>query len=73
MQANKANTGHGARELSFGEAINEALGQALELDNPSSCMASAPTARVAYFGSTTGLVDRFGAKRVFDTPIAEQA
>ena len=24
------------------------------------------------FGSTTGLVDRFGAKRVFDTPIAEQ-
>ena len=25
------------------------------------------------FGSTTGLVDQFGRKRVFDTPIAEEA
>jgi acetoin:2,6-dichlorophenolindophenol oxidoreductase subunit beta len=57
--------------LSFAQSINAALRQAMELD-PSVfvCGIGADTA-TGIFGTTTGLVDRFGAKRVFDTPIAE--
>ncbi len=72
MPPDKANTGGGARELSFGEAINEALGQALELDESVFVYGIGADGKSGIFGSTTGLVDRFGSKRVFDTPIAEQ-
>jgi pyruvate dehydrogenase E1 component beta subunit len=63
----------GARELSFGEAINAALGQAMELDESVFLYGIGADGKSGIFGSTTGLVDRFGAKRVFDTPIAEGA
>jgi pyruvate/2-oxoglutarate/acetoin dehydrogenase E1 component len=57
--------------LSFAQSINAALRQAMELDpNVFVCGIGADTA-TGIFGTTTGLVDRFGAKRVFDTPIAE--
>src|ERR1700738_4598414 len=61
----------GSTPLSFAQAINGALGQAMELD-PSVfvCGIGADTPS-GIFGTTTGLVDRFGAKRVFGTPIAE--
>ena len=72
MPPDKANTGGGARELSFGEAINEALSQALELDKSVFVYGIGADGKSGIFGSTTGLVDRFGSKRVFDTPIAEQ-
>ena len=72
MPPDKANTGGGARELSFGEAINEALSQALELDESVFVYGIGADGKSGIFGSTTGLVDRFGSKRVFDTPIAEQ-
>jgi pyruvate/2-oxoglutarate/acetoin dehydrogenase E1 component len=62
-----------ARELSFGEAINAALGQAMELDESVFLYGIGADGKSGIFGSTTGLVDRFGAKRVFDTPIAEGA
>lgn len=60
------------RELSFGEAINDALAQAMELDPSVFIYGIGADGKSGIFGSTTGLVDRFGAKRVFDTPIAEQ-
>jgi acetoin:2,6-dichlorophenolindophenol oxidoreductase subunit beta len=72
MPPDKANTGGGARELSFGEAINEALSQALDLDESVFVYGIGADGKSGIFGSTTGLVDRFGSKRVFDTPIAEQ-
>jgi acetoin:2,6-dichlorophenolindophenol oxidoreductase subunit beta len=59
------------RELSFGEAINEALAQAMELDESVFLYGIGADGKSGIFGSTTGLVERFGAKRVFDTPIAE--
>jgi pyruvate/2-oxoglutarate/acetoin dehydrogenase E1 component len=61
----------GSTPLSFAQAINAALRQAMELDpNVFVCGIGADTPS-GIFGTTTGLVDRFGAKRVFDTPIAE--
>jgi pyruvate dehydrogenase E1 component beta subunit len=61
----------GSTQLSFAQAINGALRQAMELDaNVFVCGIGADTP-TGIFGTTTGLVDRFGARRVFDTPIAE--
>lgn len=61
------------RKLTYAEAINEGLGQAMRLsedvfvygqlvDNPS-----------GIFHTTTGLVEEFTAERVFDTPVSESA
>lgn len=61
------------RKLTYAEAINEALRQAMRMsedvfvygqlvDNPS-----------GIFHTTTGLVDEFSSRRVFDTPVAESA
>src|SRR5690242_21366016 len=61
----------GAADLSFGEAINAALAQALELDKNVFVYGIGTDGKSGIFGSTTGLADRFGTKRVFDTPIAE--
>src|SRR5215469_11777658 len=63
----------GTSELSFGEAINAALAQAMELDDSVFVYGIGADGKGGIFGSTTGLVERFGAQRVFDTPIAEQA
>jgi acetoin:2,6-dichlorophenolindophenol oxidoreductase subunit beta len=62
-----------ATELSFGEAINAALAQAMELDPSVFVYGIGADGKGGIFGSTTGLVERFGPRRVFDTPIAEQA
>src|SRR5499427_8164162 len=61
----------GSSELSFGEAINAALAQAMELDDSVFVYGIGADGKGGIFGSTTGLVERFGAQRVFDTPIAE--
>src|SRR4029078_11158356 len=62
-----------ASEISFAEAINAALAQAMELDESVFVYGIGADGKSGIFGSTTGLVDKFGAKRVFDTPIAEGA
>jgi len=62
-----------ATELSYGEAINAALAQAMELDEAVFVYGIGADGKSGIFGSTTGLVERFGPRRVFDTPIAEQA
>src|SRR5437764_2550670 len=59
-------------QLSFAQSINAALRQALELDPGVFVCGIGADTPAGIFGSTTGLVDRFGSKRVFDTPIAEQ-
>jgi pyruvate/2-oxoglutarate/acetoin dehydrogenase E1 component len=62
----------GFNELSYAEAINSALAQAMELDNSVFLYGIGADGKSGIFGSTTGLAERFGGKRVFDTPIAEQ-
>lgn len=59
--------------LTFGEAINAATRQAMELDPNVFVYGLGVDSKAGIFGSTTGLLDQFGARRVFDTPVSEQA
>jgi len=62
-----------ARELSMTEAINEALAGEMARD-PSVFVLGEDVGRIGgIFGCTRGLMDRFGADRVRDTPISENA
>jgi acetoin:2,6-dichlorophenolindophenol oxidoreductase subunit beta len=58
-------------QLSFAQSINAALRQALELDPGVFVCGIGADTPAGIFGTTSGLVDLFGSKRVFDTPIAE--
>ncbi len=71
MQKHNDSSVTGNRELSFAEAINDALGQAMEFDKSVFVYGIGADGKSGIFGTTTGLVERFGQKRVFDTPIAE--
>jgi pyruvate dehydrogenase E1 component subunit beta len=55
------------------EAINQALGQALATDDRVIVMGQDVGRLGGVFRVTDGLQDQFGAKRVFDTPLAESA
>lgn len=59
--------------LSFVQAINAGLRQAMELDDGVYVYGIGADGKAGIFGTTSGLVERFGPKRVFDTPIAEGA
>jgi len=59
------------RTLSFCDALNEALRQAMEADPTVILMGEGVDDPRAVFGSTRGLQERFGKDRVFDIPIAE--
>ncbi|MDF1552810.1 MAG: transketolase C-terminal domain-containing protein [Deferrisomatales bacterium] len=59
------------REITYREAIREALGQALELDRRVFLMGEGIDDVGGVYGSTLGLAKRFGPERVMDTPIAE--
>ncbi len=59
------------RQISYAQAINEALGQAMELSPDVLVMGQLVDYRSGIFGTTTGLVDRFGRERVRDVPVAE--
>jgi acetoin:2,6-dichlorophenolindophenol oxidoreductase subunit beta len=61
----------GSTRLSFAQAINAALRQAMELDPGVFVFGIGADGPAGVFGTTAGLVERFGEKRVFDTPIAE--
>lgn len=60
-------------KLNFGQAINAATRQAMELDPKVFLYGLGVDSKVGIFGSTAGLADQFGKKRVFDTPVSEQA
>jgi pyruvate dehydrogenase E1 component beta subunit len=59
------------RELSFAQALNEALAQAMEADDRVFIMGEDIGVYGGAFGVTGDLVHRFGEDRVRDTPIAE--
>lgn len=59
------------RELAFNQGINEALHQACEMSEDVIVLGQLVNYKSGVFGTTTGLVERFGPKRVQDFPIAE--
>ncbi len=59
------------REVAFWQAINEALMEEMARDETVFVMGEC--VRGALFGTTKGLVDKFGAGRVLDTAISENA
>jgi pyruvate dehydrogenase E1 component beta subunit len=59
------------REISYVQAINETLHQMIERDGRVFLIGQGVTSPW-YVGSTTvGLIDRFGSKRIIDTPVSE--
>ena len=62
---------NGARTISYVAAINEGLRQSMEAD-PNVFLAGEDVALYGgVFGTSRGLLDKFGPGRVIDTPIAE--
>lgn len=59
--------------LTFSEAILEALTIALEQDDSVSLFGLGVPDPKGVFGTTVGLQERFGVERVFDTPTSENA
>ncbi|GAA3692834.1 alpha-ketoacid dehydrogenase subunit beta [Zhihengliuella alba] len=71
MTANTGAVRTGTQELSLNKAINAALADALE-ENPRALVLGEDVGRLGgVFRITDGLQERFGAERVFDTPLAE--
>ena len=61
----------GAREITYVEALNEAMRQEMERDERVFVMGEDIAGIGGIFGSTRGLLDQFGPERVRDTPISE--
>jgi len=66
MTDNKTN-----RVLMYREALNEALREEMRRDETVFVMGEGVAGRGGSFKVTVGLLDEFGDKRIFDTPIAE--
>lgn len=62
-----------ARTIGYVQAFNEAVAQAMEADPDVFCAGEDIGAFGGVFGTFGGLQERFGADRIFDTPISEQA
>src|SRR5688500_19805065 len=71
MQAEAATPLAGVRELSYAEAIREALAQAMEADPRVFLFGEDVGVYGGAFGVSGDLVHRFGKERVIDTPISE--
>ena len=70
-QAHTEPTDKGGRELNFVEALNEAMHQEMARDESVFVMGEDVALTGGIFQTTKGLLDRFGAARVRDTPISE--
>jgi acetoin:2,6-dichlorophenolindophenol oxidoreductase subunit beta len=62
-----------AREMTYVQAINEALHEAMSADSSVVCFGLGVDDPKAIFGSTRGLQEKFGSARVFDMPTSENA
>src|SRR6266851_5287383 len=60
-------------EISYGDALNQGLRQAMELSESVIVLGQLVDYGPGVFGSTTGLVERFGPERVRDFPVSESA
>jgi 2-oxoisovalerate dehydrogenase E1 component len=63
----------GTREISYSEALREAMRQALKADDRVYLLGEDIGIYGGAFGVTQGLIQEFGADRVRDTPISENA
>lgn len=63
--------GSSLRQLSYRDAIREALSQALDMDERVFLIGEGIDDPGGVFGTTVGLVDRYGRQRVMDSAIAE--
>lgn len=61
------------RELTMSKAVAEAIAQEMERDPKVFVMGEDIGVYGGIFGATQGLLDKFGAERVMDTPISETA
>lgn len=61
------------RVLSYKDAVHEALDQSLARDPRVFIMGEGVDDVAGVFGTTKGLKEKYGANRVFDTPIAENS
>jgi 2-oxoisovalerate dehydrogenase E1 component len=61
----------GQRELSYSEALREAMALALAYDRQAYLIGEDIGVYGGAFGVTQGLIDEFGAERVRDTPVTE--
>ena len=61
------------RQLKFSEAIHEAIDICLERDRNIYLMGLGVPDPIGVFGTTKGLQEKHGKKRVFDMPVAENA
>ncbi len=59
------------REIMYREALNEALFEEMARDNKVFIMGEGIAERGGSYKVTVGLLEKFGASRVFDTPISE--
>ncbi|MBF0483067.1 MAG: alpha-ketoacid dehydrogenase subunit beta [Candidatus Omnitrophica bacterium] len=66
-------SGQNVRKLSYGDALKEALDQALALDPRVYVMGQGINDPGGMFGTTDGLYKKYGLERVFDVPLAEEA
>jgi acetoin:2,6-dichlorophenolindophenol oxidoreductase subunit beta len=62
-----------SRLISFAQAINEALTLAMERDGRTLCFGLGVDDPKRIFGTTSGLLEKFGPHRVFDMPTSEAA
>ena len=61
------------RQITYAEAINEATAQAMEMDKNVIVLGQLADTPAGIFGTTTGLVQKFGPDRVQDFQVAENA
>ena len=61
------------RQLRFTDAVKEALTSAMDYDKGVICFGLGVTDPKGIFGTTTGLMERYGEDRVFDIPTSENA
>ena len=59
------------RRISYAQAINETLHQMLESDTSVFVIGQGVTSPWYVGATTVGLIDRFGVKRIIDTPVSE--
>ena len=60
------------RRISFCEALNEAMIQTMELDPDIFVYGIGVPDHKRIFGSTNNILEKFGSKRCFDTPLCEE-
>ena len=71
MSTETVNTDTGMRELMVREALNEALCEELARDERVFIMGEGVARRGGSYKVTVGLLDKFGPRRIIDTPISE--